>query len=236
MLSHPRLRRFLVVGFIGLGVLALLFAGRSLATQIPTAAGWVERLGILAPIGFLLLYAVAEIAFVPGSLLTLAAGALFGPAWGTVVAMAGATLGSSVAFLMARYGLRRQVERRLQRSPRFMALDDAVAREGRKFVFLVRLTPIIPFNLLNYALGITRVRFRDYLLGSIGMLPGALVYAYYGHVAGSLTRVAAGGAPARGTWYYALLALGLLSAIVLTTVLTRLTRRALSARAPAMGT
>jgi uncharacterized membrane protein YdjX (TVP38/TMEM64 family) len=217
------------IGLAGLALALLIVAGRSLAGLLPAVTLRVQSLGALAPIAFILVYAVAEIAFVPGSLLTLAAGALFGLVWGTAFAMAGATLGAVAAFLVARYALRRSVERRIQASPRFKALDAALEREGRKIVFLVRLTPLLPFNALNYALGVTRVRFADYLIGSIGMLPGTLLYAYYGHVVGDVARLAAGAAPPRGIEHYLLLGAGLLATIAVTVILTRAARRTLSA-------
>jgi len=188
-------------------------------------------MGVLAPIAFILLCAVAELAFIPGSLLTLAAGAIFGLVWGTVFAMIGATLGASAAFLVARHGIRGFVERRVLASPRLAALDAALASRGRKIVFLARLTPLIPFNALNYALGVTRIRFRDYLIGSLGMLPGALLYAYYGHVLGDVTRLAAGASPPQGAPYYVVLAVGLVATITIAAMLTRAARRALAASA-----
>ena len=226
---RPNVGRLIGLSLASLGVILLVLAGRSLASFVPAITAWVQSLGALAPIAFVLLYAVAEVAFVPGSLLTLAAGALFGVGWGTVVAMIGATLGASAAFLVARHLIRHRVENWIRASPKFAALDAALAHEGRKMVFLVRLTPLIPFNALNYALGVTRVRFVDYLVGSIGMLPGTLLYAYYGHVAGDVARLAAGSTPARDTAYYVLLAAGLVATIVLAAVLAGAARRALSA-------
>ncbi len=226
-MDFRRRKTLLRVGLV-LVVLVLLLAGRLLAGAIVSLSTRIQTLGVLAPVAFILLYAVGEVVFVPGSLLTLAAGALFGLGWGTAVAMVGATLGAVAAFLVARHVLRGLVERRVQAWPRFRALDAALAREGRKIVFLVRLTPLIPFNALNYALGITRVRFVDYLIGSIGMLPGALLYAYYGQVVGDVARVASGAVPPRGAEYYLLLGGGLLATLALTIVLTRTARRALA--------
>jgi uncharacterized membrane protein YdjX (TVP38/TMEM64 family) len=223
--------RLIRLGLAGLALVLLAIAGRSLAPVIPAVTTRVQSLGALAPIAFVLFYAVAEVAFVPGSLLTLAAGAVFGVLWGTMLALVGATLGATGAFLVARYGARRRVEKWIRASPRFAALDRALAGEGRKIVFLMRLTPLIPFNALNYALGVTRVRFVDYLIGSIGMLPGTLLYTYYGHVAGDVARLASGAAAPRGTAYYVLLAAGLVATIAVTTILTRAARRTLAASA-----
>ena len=217
------------LGLVGLVIVLLVIAGRSLAPVIPAVTARVQSLGAFAPIAFLLFYAAAVAAFVPGSLLTLAAGAIFGLLWGTALAMAGATLGASAAFLVARYGARRPVERWIAASPKFAALDLALGGEGRKIVLLLRLTPLVPFNALNYGLGITRVRFVDYLIGMIGMLPGTVLYTYYGHVAGDVARVAAGAATPRGPAQYALLAAGLVATIAVTAILARAARRTLAA-------
>jgi uncharacterized membrane protein YdjX (TVP38/TMEM64 family) len=168
------------------------------------------------------------VAFVPASLLTLAAGAVFGVARGTLLVAAGATLGASAAFLLARYAARDAVARRLADRPRFAALDRAVGAEGRKLVFLLRLSPVFPFGLLNYALGLTRVRFVDYLIASVGMLPGTLLYVYSGKVAGDVATLAAGAAPPRGTAHYVVLGLGLVATALVTMRVTRLARRALA--------
>jgi uncharacterized membrane protein YdjX (TVP38/TMEM64 family) len=219
------------MAWIGLAVVAvglLALGGRSLGALVPVITARVEEFGVLAPLAFIGFCALAEVAFVPGSLLTLAAGAMFGVVYGALVAMLGATLGAAAAFLAARHGLRRFVEPRVRASPRLGALDRALEREGRKVVFLVRLTPLIPFNVLNYALGVTRVRFRDYLIGSVGMLPGSLLYASYGKIAGDAVRVSAGVMPARGAGYYVLLGAGVLATLAVTLILSRAARRALS--------
>ncbi|REJ75075.1 MAG: TVP38/TMEM64 family protein [Acidobacteria bacterium] len=213
----------------GLAVLvALFFLARAAGDRIPAFTAWVDGLGFWGPLAFLLGYAVATVALVPGSLLTLAAGALFGIWQGTVVVFLGASLGASLAFLISRYVARRPVERRLQKNEKVAAIDRAVEREGRKIVFLLRLTPAVPFTLLNYALGLTKVRFVDYLIACLGMIPGTLLYVYYGKVAGDLTTIAAQGGVERDWKSYALLAIGLVAAIAVTTVITRIARRALA--------
>src|SRR5262249_129502 len=119
------------------------------------------------------------------------------------------------------------IERRLARNPRFAAIDRAVGAEGRKIVFLLRLSPVFPFNLLNYGLGLTQVRFADYVVASIGMLPGTVLYVYYGKLAGGVAALAGGAAPQKGPGYYAVLVLGLVATVVVTTLVTRTARRAL---------
>ena len=210
---------------IGLVVLALL--GRQAGGYIPQFARWVNGLGVWGPVVFIIGYALAAVAFVPGSLLTLAAGAIFGLTRGVVYVFIAATLGSAAAFLVSRYLARAAVERRLARNPRFAAIDRAVGAQGRKIVFLLRLSPVFPFNLLNYGLGLTQVRFADYVLASIGMIPGTLLYVYYGKLVGDVAALAGGAAPEKGAGYYAVLVLGLVATIVVTTLVTRVARRAL---------
>jgi uncharacterized membrane protein YdjX (TVP38/TMEM64 family) len=208
-------------------LVALVLAGRRAAALLPAFSAWVDGLGAWGPVVFVAGYALATVALVPGSLLTLAAGALFGLARGTVLVLVAATLGASLAFLVARYLARGLVERRLEGNERFAAIDRAIGLEGRKIVFLLRLSPLFPFNLLNYALGLTRVRFADYLVASVGMVPGTLLYVYYGKVAGDVARLAGGGTVRRGAGYYVVLGLGLVATVVVTTVVTRAARRAL---------
>jgi hypothetical protein len=149
---------------LGIGVLAaFLYLGRSAGGNIPAFAEWVEGLGALGPIVFILGYAIAVVAFIPGSLMTLAAGAIFGLAEGTLYVLVAATLGATLAFLIARHGARAAIEKRIQGDERFAAIDRAIGAEGLKIVFLLRLSPVFPFNLLNYSLG-----GQDYLLKKVG--------------------------------------------------------------------
>ncbi len=212
---------------LAVGLIVLVLAGREAAPAIPRFTAWVEGLGVFAPLVFIAAYALAVVAFVPGSLLTLAAGAIFGLVEGTVYVLAAATLGACGAFLVARHLARPIVARKLAGNARFSAIDRAVGMQGRRIVFLLRLSPAFPFNLLNYALGLTGVRFSDYLAASIGMLPGTLLYVYYGKLAGEVATLAAGSSVERGFGYYAVLVLGLVATIGVTTLVTRLARRAL---------
>src|SRR5579864_5506223 len=240
-----RARLALYLGAALVAAVALIAGGRFLIGPLHRFAAWVQGLGIWGPVVFILGYAAATVAFAPGAVLTLAAGALFGLFYGTVYTLAGATLGASLAFLVSRYVARRAVEHRIAANPRFQAIDRAVGREGFKIVALLRLSPVFPFNLLNYALGLTRVRFLDYFAASAAMLPGTLLYVYYGKAAGSLAAAFAGSggaAPAAGgqskaaSW--ALLAVGLLATVAVTTYVTRLAgkalRQELEGPAPAM--
>jgi len=215
------------IALIVVGVAGLLVLGRQAGRYIPQFAQWVNELGFWGPVVFILGYAAAAVLFVPGSLLTLAAGAIFGLARGVVYVFIAAVLGSAAAFLVSRYLARQAIERRMANNPRFAAIDRAVGAQGRRIVFLLRLSPVFPFNLLNYGLGLTQVRFADYVVASVGMLPGTLLYVYYGKLAGDVAALAGGAAPEKGAGYYAVLVLGLVATIVVTTLVTRTARRAL---------
>ncbi len=221
------MKRRLVGGAIVIAVIAALFMlGRVAAGPLQNFAMWVENLGPLAPVVFVAGYVVATIAFVPGSILTLAAGAIFGLVRGTIYVFIGATLGATAAFLVARYVARPIVERRLAGNERFKRIDRVIEKEGGKMVVLMRLSPLLPFNALNYALGISKVGFLPYVLGSIGMIPGTLLYVYYGKLAGDLTALG-GRQVERGVEYYVVLALGLAATVAVAFMAARAGKRAL---------
>lgn len=205
---------------------AVLWLGRQGGAYVPAFREWVEGLGFWGPLVFVLGYALATVAFLPGSLLTLAAGAVFGIGMGTLWATCGALLGSSASFLIARYAARGWVEKKIEGRPRFQAVDRAVGREGIKVVALLRLSPVFPYNLLNYALGLTRVKFRHYLVASLAMIPGTLLYVYYGKVAGDVV-TAAGGAGGKSAWEWVLLGVGLAATVAVTVLIARKAKAAL---------
>ncbi len=211
-----------VIVVIVIGLLA-----RQLGGYVPALATWVEGLGLWGPLAFVAAYVAATVLFVPGSVLTLAGGAIFGVVQGTLIVWVAATLGSAAAFLIARYGARSWVAAQLAQRPKFSAVDRAVAANGLKITFLLRLSPVFPFNFMNYALGLTRVAFRDYLLASIGMLPGTLLYVYYGRVIGDVAAVAGGQAPDRDASYFVVTGIGLAATVAVTAIVTRIARRAL---------
>ncbi len=213
---------------VGAGVLGLLYLiAREVGDFLPRFASWVDGLGYWGPLVFVAGYALAVVAMVPGAILTLAGGAIFGLVEGTLYVFGAAFLGSAAAFLVARHLARGAVERRLGSHPRFASIDRAVAQEGLKIVFLLRLSPVFPFNLLNFGLGLTQIRFRDYLTASLGMIPGTVLYVYYGKVAGDVAALASGVAVDRDAAYYAIMGLGLAATIAVTAIVTRLARRAL---------
>jgi uncharacterized membrane protein YdjX (TVP38/TMEM64 family) len=212
----------------GAALVLVLYAGRSAGAYVPQFAGWVEGLGFWGPIVFVLGYIGATLAFVPGSVLTLASGAIFGLLEGTFYVFFAATVGATLAFLIARHAARSLIEKRIEGDARFAAIDRAVEAEGRKIVFLLRLSPVFPFNLLNYALGLTRVRLVDYFVASIGMIPGTLLYVYTGKIIGDVAAVAAGAGPERGLGSWLLIGVGLAATLVVTIIVTRIARRALA--------
>lgn len=211
-----------------LAVVALLvWGGRQATPYVERFTEWVDGLGAWAPIAFILGYVVATVAFIPGSVLTLAGGALFGLLWGTVYVFIGATIGACLAFLIARYVARGWVENKLAGEPRFRQIDRAVGRSGGKITALLRLSPVFPFNLLNYALGLTNVRFVHYLLACFAMLPGTFLYVYYGKAAGDIAAATAGQTE-KTVWDWVFLGVGLLATIAATWLITKKARQALS--------
>ena len=141
---------------------------------------WVRGLGALGYIVYTLGYAIAGL-FLPASVLTIGAGALFGVVGGTIVVMIGATLAATIAFVLARTVLRKRIEKMTANHPKFRAVDRAIAREGPKIVVLVRLAAVFPFVFVNYAFGLTGIRTLPYVIATfIGILPGAIAFVYLG--------------------------------------------------------
>jgi len=206
---------------------ALIAVGRQAGAYVNEFAQWVETLGVWGPLIYIAGYSAAVVGFVPGSLLTLAGGAIFGLVAGTGYVFIAASLGACAAFLVARYVARGAIERKLSGNERFAAIDRAIASEGRKITFLLRLSPVFPFSLLNYALGLTRVRFGDYALACLGMLPGTILYVYLGSVVGDLSKLAGGETGAGDSTQRIILFAGLGVTAVVTILVTRIARRAL---------
>lgn len=224
---NPSLRIWLVRGAVALAIIfALVIIGRVAVAPLQNFAMWVDGLGPLAPVVFIAGYIVATVAFVPGSILTLAAGAIFGVVRGTAYVFIGATLGAAAAFLVARYVARPFVEKRLAGNKNFQRVDGIIQQGGGRMVLLMRLSPLLPFNALNYSLGISKVSFRSYFLGSVGMIPGTLLYVYYGKLAGDLTLLGRHDV-ARGPEYYLVLALGLIATIAVAVITARAAKRAI---------
>lgn len=210
------------------GIVALIRqVGPAAAPYVTQFTTWIDGLGVWAPVAFIVGYAVFAIALIPGSVLTMAGGALFGLGFGTLYVAIAATLGATGAFLISRYVARGRIEGWVSSNEKFAAVDRAIAKEGGKIVFLLRLSPAFPFSFLNYALGLTNVKTLHYVLASIGMLPGTFLYVYYGKAIGDVAALAAGAAPERGPEQWAFLGIGLVATLAVTTYVTLLARKAL---------
>ncbi len=222
---NPRVVIFVVV------VIALLTAAATLpiVDWVRWLLTWVEENRAVSWAVFIVVYIVATVFLVPGSLLTLGAGFVFGLPIGFVIVSFASVAGASCAFLVGRFFVRGWVEGKLVNMPRFNALDRAVGEKGWLIVLLTRLSPAFPFNLLNYALGITQVRFTHYVLASwLGMIPGTVLYVYFGSVALNIAELFSGNLPESdaSVWlFYG----GLTATLVLTVVVTRFATRALNA-------
>jgi uncharacterized membrane protein YdjX (TVP38/TMEM64 family) len=206
---------------LALAIAVVLWDVRGL---VRAALIFTQSLGPWGPILFIVIYALAAVLFVPGSALTLGAGAIFGVVLGSIYVSLASTLGATAAFLMGRYLARDWVAKKTECNPTFAALDSVVAEEGWRIVMLMRLSPAFPFTVLNYAFGLTRVRLRDYVIASwIGMMPGTVMYVYLGSLAREgVTRQRR--SPAEWTVY----TLGLAATIAVTIVITRGARHALA--------
>jgi uncharacterized membrane protein YdjX (TVP38/TMEM64 family) len=186
----------------------------------------LRDMGIWAPIGFLALFVVLCVACVPGVFLTMAAGALFGLGWGFLYAWAGAQLGASAAFFVSRHVAHDWVARRLAKRPLLSAIEEAVTTEGWRIVGLLRLAPGSPFFLLNYLFGLTRVRYREYLLATaVATIPGTLMFVYLGSIGWS---AAAGEFDT--VWDWVLHGAGLLLIVIACSIVARRSQRILHSR------
>lgn len=193
-----------------------------------TMVTWIRSLGSLGVAVYAIVYMLSPVVMFPGSLLTLAAGFLYGPLWGTLLVSPASVVGSTLAFLLGRTVARERVKRRIESNARFSAIDAAVETTGLKVVFLLRLSPIFPFTLLNYALGLTRVRLRDYILGSfLGMLPGTFLYVYLGSSVANIAALTSRKAVSEGAAEHLLFWGGLVATILVVVLVTRTARQVL---------
>lgn len=227
--SERRRARNTLLGAL-VALLAFGLAGHLMSSYVVAFAAWVEAQGPTAGLYFVVGYSLGVLAWIPGMILTLSAGAIFEPLPGVLWVFVGSTIGSALAFVLARYVARDAVERRFGGNPRFDAIDRAVGEQGFKLVFLLRLSPLFPFTPINFLLGLTRVRFADYMLASFGMLPGTVLYIYYGRVIGDLAALSEGVGPERDLAYWLLLGIGLAATVAVTILLTRIAQRAVKAQ------
>lgn len=224
-------RLLLLAALVAAGLLALvLLPVRELALDL---LQWVEGLGFSGYAVFSLLYAFFTVLFLPGFILTVGAGAIFGLVGGFAAVSVGSTAGAALAFLLGRFLAREAIEKKVAANAKFTAIDAAVAERGWKIVFLTRLSPIFPFNLINYAYGLTKIPFYHYVLASwVGMMPGTLLYVYAGSLAGNLARAALVESPPAGPWELVFQGLGLLATLAVTIYITQIARKALREAVP----
>jgi uncharacterized membrane protein YdjX (TVP38/TMEM64 family) len=211
---------------IVVAVIAVLYVGHRIGAGpwLTNALDWIRGLGSLAPLAFIAIYIAACVAFLPG---LIGAGVIFGVVRGSIYVSIAATLGATAAFLVGRYLARGWVSEKLEGNAKFKAIDEAVGKEGWKIVILTRLSPVFPFNLLNYAYGLTRVTLRDYFFASwAGMIPGTILYVYIGSLSGDLAR-AAGGSAHRTPAGWALTAVGFVATVAVAVYATRIGARSL---------
>lgn len=217
----------------GLGGLALAAYFLPIGRGMLTLVEWVQGAGPAGMAVYGLVYVLATVFLLPGSILTLGAGFAYGPLWGTALVSPVSVLAATIAFVLGRTVARGWVERRIAGYPRFAAVDAAVAQGGFKIVLLLRLSPVFPFNLLNYALGLTRISLGRYVLASfLGMLPGTFLYVYLGSLVTSASELLTAGQGAKNPWAQALYWGGLVATLAVTVLVTRIARRALRAQLP----
>ena len=234
--SKPALNSKLKLVIGAVAIAALIIGAKQLnlheviQTALQNALIWVKDLGTLGVFAYILIYNLATVLFIPGSLLTLGGGAIYGVFWGTVYVFIAATFGATFAFLIGRYVAQQWVNRQIETHSSFKAIEEAVAKEGFKIVLLTRLSPIFPFNLLNYAFGVTQVSLKDYVLGSIGMLPGTLLYVYVGSLAGDLAAIGTKQnlSPQAEIAQWVIRIVGLVATLAVTIYITRIARNALA--------
>ena len=208
---------------LAIAVVGLIFAASHFdaKAKLEMALEWINGIEFWGPLIFILAYVIATIFLLPGSVLTLGAGAAFGLVKGGIYVSIGSTIGATAAFLVGRYLARDWVAKKIEGNEKFAAVDEAVAEEGWKIVGLLRLSPMFPFNLLNYGFAITRVSLRDYFLASwIGMIPGTIMWVYIGYLA----NVAA--SDGDGTTK-TLKIVGFAATVILTVTATRVAKKAL---------
>ena len=212
------------------GLLGLSAAGRALPIDqwLRAFNEWAGGLGAWGILIFVVFYVIATILLVPGSALTVGAGFVFGLGWGLLAVSLGSTTGAALAFLIARFVAREKITSMTRNNENFRRVDAAIGEQGAKGVFLLCLSPLMPFNLSNYFYGLTAVKFWPYVLASwIGMLPGTLLYVYLGTVGRAGLQAASGTDAGRSPLEWTLLVVGLAATVAVTIWVTRIARKAL---------
>ncbi|NJM96325.1 MAG: TVP38/TMEM64 family protein [Phormidesmis sp. RL_2_1] len=204
-----------------------------LQQQLVNLVEWINGLGAIAPIVFVLAYIVITVAFLPASVVTLGAGFVFDVIKGSILVFIGAMLGATAAFLVGRFVARDWIAKKVEGNSFFNALDNAIAEEGLKLIFLIRLSPAFPFNLLNYALGLTKVALKDYVLGTTGIIPGTIMYVYLGSLIGDVAMLGSGEAPSNPVISWIIRILILVTIVAISLYIGKIAKKALNAAVPA---
>lgn len=224
------LKAVVVIGvLVGISVLLPVSEWLLIAITFVRDSGWV---GVVA---FFALYILATVFLIPGSILTLGAGFIYGPFIGTLIVSPASVLGATAAFLLARGRLRPWVQEKVEGNAKFNAVDGAVGNQGFKIVGLLRLSPVFPFVFLNYALGLTSIKPARYVLASfLGMLPGTFLYTYLGSLVPSVTELAAGAPEGAELTRTIFLWVGFAVTLIVTVFITKVARRALADAVPSV--
>ena len=218
-----------LLGIVAVAVTAWLLLPRE---SLPEFVEWVQGQGVAGALIIGAAYAVATVFMIPGSLITLGVGFIYGPLWGTALVSPASVTGATLAFLLGRGLARPAIEQKMAGNPRFQALAGAIGKEGWKILVLTRLSPVFPFTVLNYAFGLTRIRLLHYVAGSfVGMLPGTFLYVYLGSTLEDIGQIATGAPDAGSAGQIAKWA-GLAATVLVTIYVTRVARRALAEAAP----
>lgn len=203
-----------------------------LQQQLVSLIEWINGLGAIAPIVFILAYIIITVAFLPASVVTLGAGFVFGVVKGSILVFIGAMLGATAAFLIGRFIARDWIAKKVEGNRFFSALDNAIAKEGLKLIFLIRLSPAFPFNLLNYALGLTKVSLPNYVLGTTGIIPGTIMYVYLGSLVGDLAMLGTGDAPSNPIIDWTIKILIFVTVVAISLYIAKIARAALRESVP----
>lgn len=193
---------------------------------------WIDGLGPIGSVVFIFAYIAITVAFLPASVVTLGAGFVFGVVKGSILVFIGAMLGATAAFLIGRFVARDWIAKKVADNRFFSALDGAIAEEGLKLIFLIRLSPAFPFNLLNYALGLTKVTLKDYVLGTTGIIPGTIMYVYLGSLIGDIAMLGTGETPSNPVIDWIIKILIFVTVVAITLYITKIARKALKEAVP----
>ncbi len=226
LLANPRLRMAAKIGFGVAIVAAAAWLGRDFAHHLPAIEDWIARQGAWGYVAFIVAVVVFTSIFVPDTLFAVIAGALFGLFWGTVLVTAGSLATATVDFALGRLLFQNAVRRWLARNPRFAAIERAVHREGFRFQFLLRLTPINPVT-ISYILGATKTRYLTFIIACLGMIPSLFVEVYFGYVAKHVAKIT-GQSSEHSTLHSAFTIAGLVLCVALLVYVVRLARKALA--------